>query len=143
LSIVMSKWGVGRTDDHIGRYGWVASSKYLPLGLISKKVKWESLLFDANNTFIWIVATISIWELYVTCVNKSMGNAIPNFFHLIMVMGKWGGLVVLMIRQVGMVGWSSRYLLGCLVGRKVKWWLLFDASNTCIWVVAIIFIWVL
>jgi hypothetical protein len=35
----MSKWGVGRTDDHIGRYGWVASSKYLPLGLISKKVK--------------------------------------------------------------------------------------------------------
>jgi hypothetical protein len=34
---------------------------------------------------------------------------------------------------------SSRYLLGCLVGRKVKWRLLFDARNTCIRVTTIIF----
>jgi hypothetical protein len=91
LNIMMNNWGVSHMDFHIGRYGWAVSNKYLPLRLIGRKVKRQSLLFDANNTFIQIVTTISIWELYVTCVSKSMGNAILAFFTFEYCDGQMGG----------------------------------------------------
>jgi hypothetical protein len=30
---------MGRTNDHVGRYGWVVFGKYLSLGLVGRKVK--------------------------------------------------------------------------------------------------------
>jgi hypothetical protein len=39
FNIVMNKWGVGHTNNHICRYGSVVSSRYLPLGLVGRKMK--------------------------------------------------------------------------------------------------------
>jgi hypothetical protein len=42
-------------------------------------------------------------------VNKSKGNAIPTFFSFEHGDGQMAGLVILMTKHVGMIGW-------CLVG---------------------------
>jgi len=57
LNIVMNKWGVGPTNSQASRYNWVVFGRYLPLGLIGKKVKGR-LLFDASNAFIQVAAII-------------------------------------------------------------------------------------
>jgi len=60
-----------------------------------------------------------------------------------MVMGKWW--VGHIDDQASRYDWVvfGRYLLGWLINMKMKLRLLFDVSNTCIPIVANIFIWAL
>jgi hypothetical protein len=78
------------------------------------------------------------------CVNKSKENAILTFFFIWTLWWANGG-VGRTNDYASRYGWVvfGRYLLGWLTGMIVKWWLLFDASNTYIRIATIIFIWAL
>jgi hypothetical protein len=135
--------GVGCTNDQASRYGWVVCDRYLPRWLVGTKMNWH-LLFDANNTCIWVVAIIFHLGITGGLCEQIQGKCNTYIFFIwTLWWANWG--VGRTNDYASRYGWVvfGRYLLGWLTCMIMKWWLLFDASNIYIRIATIIFIWAL